>query len=249
MQDYEHQTATGGFFQTEQKTKPPVTSNTLSPCSVSQVLRATKDEQMGTTIDGHRVFLVKVIGYIEEVDDKEAWIMHKLIDHSSQSPLCVKSLKGDDCSAQQYLSVLKKIKNKSYVSVIGNIRMNEDSIPFITCYSMKLVSDINQLFCHLAHIMVAHKFLRMGNVQSNDIEPFQSSFRNETDNITPLSRQVLKCLEKCTNARGLSINELYNLIPLESHQSILDTMENLASEGHCFTTVDDQHYKITTYDV
>jgi len=67
--------------------------------------------------------------------------------------------------------------------------------------------------------------------------------------LTPLQRQVLTLFERSpaqADERGTGVDDIRHMMPTASEAEIRKAIEVLSSEGHLYSTTDEEHYKTTS---
>ncbi|XP_063041068.1 replication protein A 32 kDa subunit-B-like [Engraulis encrasicolus] len=63
--------------------------------------------------------------------------------------------------------------------------------------------------------------------------------------LSPMQDQVLQLIKSCADHQGLGLAALRCRFPPQNAASLWECLQFLISEGHIYTTTDDNHFKAT----
>uniref|UniRef100_A0A2D4K6G2 Replication protein A C-terminal domain-containing protein n=1 Tax=Micrurus paraensis TaxID=1970185 RepID=A0A2D4K6G2_9SAUR len=121
--------------------------------------------------------------------------------------------------------------------------------------------DMNEFTTHLLEVVNAHMILKKSNApQSSKMpQPFgvfeTSSMSNAGGNdtipmhgLTQHQTQVLNLIKSCMTTEGISLHDLKTQLHNINLPTLKKAVEFLSSEGHIYSTIDDDHFKSTDAD-
>ncbi|KAG5894779.1 hypothetical protein JTB14_005215 [Gonioctena quinquepunctata] len=153
---------------------------------------------------------------------------------------------------------LPNVKEGSYVQVFGSLR-NQDGEKILMVLRMFLVEDCNIISNHLLQVihtrLAAEAATKSSNfaIQANNPGAALAnsmSFMNEPadsgmSGLTPLQEKVFKILQTNTTQKGMDRDTLLSNFPPHQHRAINEALEFLNNEGHAYSTIDNDHFKVT----
>ncbi|KAJ6663776.1 hypothetical protein lerEdw1_009855 [Lerista edwardsae] len=107
----------------------------------------------------------------------------------------------------------------TYVKVAGHLRSFQNKKSLVAFKIMPL-EDMNEFTTHMLEIINAHMILRKGNM-------------------------VLNLIKSCASTEGISLSDLNSQLHGMSLPTVKKLVEFLSSEGHIYSTIDDEHFKST----
>ncbi|XP_034610026.1 replication protein A 32 kDa subunit isoform X2 [Trachemys scripta elegans] len=218
----------GGFGSpaaTQGEKKQRSRSQSIVPCTVSQLLAA---EQIDETFKIREVEISQVVimGIIRQAEKAPTNILYK-IDDMTAAPMDVRQWVDTD-------------NKKSLVA-----------------FKIMPLEDMNEFTTHLLEIVNAHMVLRksimttskmpqsLGSFGMGDMASYGCGSSVPVNGLTAHQSQVLNLIKSCSDPEGLSLTELKSQLHNINMITIKQAVEFLSSEGHIYSTVDDDHYKST----
>ncbi|XP_074832265.1 replication protein A 32 kDa subunit isoform X2 [Carettochelys insculpta] len=216
----------GGFGSptaTQGEKKQRSRSQNIVPCTVSQLLAA---EQVDETFKIREVEIsqVVIIGIIRQAEKAPTNILYKV----------------DDMTA-----------------ALMDVRqwVDTDNKRSLVAFKIMPLEDMNEFTTHLLEVVSAHMSLRK-NMTAPKIPQSRGSFgmaemanygsgSSVMNGLTAHQSQVLNLIKSCSDPEGLSLKELKSQLHNINMTTIKQAVEFLSSEGHIYSTVDDDHYKST----
>ncbi|XP_035757164.1 replication protein A 32 kDa subunit [Egretta garzetta] len=107
----------------------------------------------------------------------------------------------------------------TYVKVAGHLRSFQNKKSLVA-FKITPLENMNEFTTHILEIVNAHMILRK-------------------------NLMVLNLIKNCPVPEGMSLQELKSQLHNMSMSTIKQAVEFLSSEGHIYSTVDDDHYKST----
>ncbi|XP_062818536.1 replication protein A 32 kDa subunit isoform X3 [Anolis carolinensis] len=242
----------GGFASpsaTQDEKKSRSRSQNIVPCTVSQLLSAEQVDDTFRVLDVE-LSQVLIVGIIRQAEKAPTNILYK-VDDMSASPMDVRQWVDTDEEGNDNVVV----PPGTYVKVAGHLRSFQNKKSLVAFKIMPL-EDMNELTTHLLEVVNAHMILRHAHKFVNMSEPssvtgMESTSTYEGNNAMPSGgltlhqTQILKLIQNCTSSEGISLEDLKNRLPSINLPTLKKAVEFLSSEGHIYSTIDDEHFKST----
>uniref|UniRef100_A0A8C5RYE1 Replication factor A protein 2 n=1 Tax=Laticauda laticaudata TaxID=8630 RepID=A0A8C5RYE1_LATLA len=247
----------GGFTSpsaTQSEKKSRSRAQNIVPCTVSQLFSA---EQLDDVFRVREVELSQVIivGIIRHAEKAPTNILYK-VDDMTAAPMDVRQWVDTDEEGSENVVV----PPGTYVKVAGHLRSFQNKKSLVAFKIMPL-EDMNEFTTHLLEVVNAHMILKKSNApQSSKMpQPFgvfeTSSMPNAGGNdtltmhgLTPHQSQVLNLIKSCMTTEGISLHDLKTQLHNINLPTLKKAVEFLSSEGHIYSTIDDEHFKSTDAD-
>ncbi|KAJ7304196.1 hypothetical protein JRQ81_011728 [Phrynocephalus forsythii] len=247
----------GGFASpsgTEGDKKLRSRSQNIVPCTVSQLLSA---EQVDDAFKVKEVELsqVTIVGIIRQAEKAPTNILYK-VDDMTAAPMDVRQWIDTDEECSENVVV----PPGTYVKVAGHLRSFQNRKSLVA-FKIMPIEDMNEFTTHLLEVVHAHMVLRIENTSTStktpqSVVPLEMSEMPNDDgnNATPVrgltshQSQVLNLIKTCRTTEGISFQDLKSQLHSMNLQSLKKAVEFLSSEGHIYSTVDDEHFKSTDSD-
>uniref|UniRef100_A0A5S6QKU4 RPA_C domain-containing protein n=1 Tax=Trichuris muris TaxID=70415 RepID=A0A5S6QKU4_TRIMR len=258
--DYTGEVGGGGFVssQTPGKDKKGGSKTYRN----SQVLPATCAMifNMTSGTDSLRIGTVEIsqvciVGLLRSVE-RSAIYIDALIDDMTSAPLRVRQYARDDGRPSDLPSYVG-----TYVKICGHISSFQNK-KALTIFGIMKLNDLNELTVHIMETVqaklyfekdvVAQKVTKRSPITGVDdrsrANPFNGSSSSDVAysyGLSGLRAEIHRYLRECTAEEGMSFTELKSRFAHVSISKLKDEVEFLSSEGHIYTTIDDDHYKTT----
>ena len=246
-----------------EKEKKPRDKQTLTPVTIKQLQAAEKGvgDDDGYKIDNAEIHSVRVVACVQTDEVRETKATYNIEDGtgSVEVTFWLNDAQDEDSWARQKLA---KMTPGAYVVVHGIIKEYDGRLT-ISAYDMRPVEDFNQVPPHyLAAIYVHAK--RVGKIQvSSGAAPaakrdsmagFHPTTHGQSaaggaegaDGMTSLQKRVLDYYtENGTGDEGCNTDSVAASLGLDLGQ-VKAAVEFLSSEGHLYSTIDEDHHKSTS---
>lgn len=235
----------GGNKNRPQNTRP----QNIMPATVHMMLHASHDANTDIfTYEGAELNLVTFVGVIRDVVEATTSVTYQIDDYT-----------GPNMSVRKFISDAEDTtslpKSNGYVRVYGNLRSLGDSRNIIA-FSVRPLTTHNEITSHMLDVVKASLYHRKKNkvttmggmVTASNGNPATNTNGNSDNSLglNPNQNKVYGALKKATSDIGMSINEVLNQIGGSmSYKEIKNAIEFLSNEGHIYSTIDDEHYKLT----
>ncbi|KAL5259971.1 hypothetical protein ACHWQZ_G010179 [Mnemiopsis leidyi] len=243
-------TSPGGSRKPGNSNKP----TSLMPVTVAMMLQA--DHNPADDIFNYKgvdIHLVTFVGTIRDITEASTSISYKIDDYTGP-PIGVRKFIQE---GEEDTSNLPR--THTYVRVYGHLRSLNDQRNVIAFKVTPLTSH-NEISVHMLEVIRAHLRLKKGFSSNgtggsmagttNGTFSNGNSHSNGDDSMSglgPAQKSVFAALKKSTSDIGMSIMEISKITSHLSVTQIRSAIEFLSNEGHIYSTVDDEHYKLTDY--
>jgi len=259
----------GGFMSQpasqndEAKEKKSRDKQTLVPLTIKQLLGATKAaaDDEGFQIDGRELSQVRLVGNVVTVDARDTKAAFEIEDGTGKVSVTLWLNDGGDPGSTLH-SRLEKMVAGSYVCVHGQAKEYGGKLT-VSAFDMRPVEDHNEVTYHLLEAIYVHAKAQQkaaapqqaaGGRQSS----FGASFAPQTAGVsaggggdddalglTSLQRRVFDYYTvNGTGDEGCEVNSVAAGLSLDLG-TVKMAVDFLASEGHLYSTIDDDHHKST----
>ncbi|NXU48952.1 RFA2 protein, partial [Turnix velox] len=197
---------------------------------------------------------VTIVGIIRHVEKAPTNVLYK-VDDMTAAPMDVRQwVDTDDVGSESFV-----VPPGTYVKVAGHLRSFQNKKSLVA-FKIMPVENMNELTAHILEIVNAHMILRKNlmaaprglqsfpSVGTGDVGGYGGGGSLPVNGLTIHQSQVLNLIKNCPVPEGMSLQELKVQLHNMSMATIKQAVEFLSSEGHIYSTVDDDHYKSTDAD-
>ncbi|KAM9838326.1 replication protein A 32 kDa subunit-like [Aulostomus maculatus] len=225
----------------------------ILPCTVSQLLNASKMNSDSFAICDWELHQVSVVGIVRGFAPFVTNIQYS-VDDMTGPPLNVKQwVNTEDCA------VMTSVPPGSYVKVAGRLQ-NFKGQRSLLAMNIRCIKDLNEITSHMMEVVQAHMQL-FGKVSDVNMNVPAASlpgrvYRPDSGGggghpegilltgLSTIQRQVLHVIRTVSVHReGISFHDLKTQLDFLSVRDIRTALVFLINEGHIFTTIDEHHFK------
>ncbi|KAK2546279.1 Rpa2 [Columba livia] len=243
----------GGFGSpagTQGEKKQRIRSQSILPCTVSQLLAAEHMEETFRIRDTE-ISQVTIVGLIRHAEKAPTNVLYK-VDDMTAAPMDVRQWVDTDEAGSENVVV----PPGTYVKIAGHVRSFQNKKSLVAFKIMPL-ENMNEFTSHMLEVVHAHMVLRKSHMPAYrvpqsfssagtvDMEGYGGGSSLAVNGLTAHQSQVLNLIKNCPVPEGMSLQELKLQLQNMSMSTIKQAVEFLSSEGHIYSTVDDDHYKST----
>ncbi|NXX49829.1 RFA2 protein, partial [Tricholaema leucomelas] len=240
----------GGFGSpagTQAEKKQRTRSQNIVPCTVSQLLAAEQVDE-SFRIRDVEISQVTIVGIVRHAEKAPTNILYK-VDDMTAAPMDVRQWVDTDEAGGENVVV----PPGTYVKVAGHLRSFQNKKSLVAFKIMPL-ENMNEFTTHILEIVNAHVVLRRNLMEasrgpqafpSTGVGGYGGVCSLPLNGLTAHQSQVLNLIKNCPVPEGMSLQELKAQLHSMSMSTIKQAVEFLSSEGHIYSTVDDDHYKST----
>jgi len=224
----------------------------IMPVTAAQILAVEQmdDRFFSGEIELHQVTM---IGLVKSVNES-ATRLDYFIDDMTGPPLKVQHFVDNDENTPESERT-PTMRENTYVRVTGNVRAFQNQ-KNIVAFKLAPVTDPNEITCHMLEVIHAHigHTKAANNVYADPGSNYQGTaapmdvggFGGAPDQgLTQTQNQVHMVIKSCSDEQGLNISYICNKLRGVPQKDIRDAVEFLSSEGHIYSTIDDEHFKST----
>jgi len=215
-------------------------------------MNAAANNEDTFSVDGHELNQISLVGVIQkpqsqptnfnfQLDDGTGWIDVRIWDSEENTPF----------QAEKQ----EKWREGTYVRVIGHLRSfsNRKSVIAFRVIPVENFNEITYHHLEAIHVHLLHKH-GQPQTQPGGTNFFQGSKPHNATNYsarggswTDVQRAVHACFcENGNSEHGLTVDFVVSrLVPRYQEGDIRDAVTSLGSEGHLYSTIDDEHFKAT----
>ncbi|KYO48155.1 replication protein A 32 kDa subunit isoform X1 [Alligator mississippiensis] len=241
----------GGFGSpaATQDKRPKSRSQNIVPCTVSQLFSAQQVDETFQVRDVE-ISQVLIMGLIRQAEKAPTNILYK-VDDMTAAPMDVRQWVDTDEAGSENIVV----PPGTYVKVAGHLRSFQNKKSLVA-FKIKPLENMNEFTTHLLEIVNAHMILRKQTKEGSKMLQSLSSSGMGTvsyggmsnlpvNGLTVHQSQVLNLIKTCSLPEGMSLQDLQSQLHNINMTTIKQAVEFLSSEGHIYSTVDDEHYRST----
>ncbi|KAG1687239.1 hypothetical protein DVH05_005290 [Phytophthora capsici] len=254
-------------------TKRSGAAQSILPVTIKQLqtLSASSGDDDALRLDGQEVSTVRLVGLLISLTPHSTTMRFQLDDGSGAFD-CQYFISADDDNASE--GEMNRLREGSYVRVVGKLRTFQGKAS-LSCFSVNPVEDMNELTHHLLEVIYTHCYNSKGPLNNGKADVTMTSFNTPTkaapggnqwnqpsaatggfgggmdygmmdSNFSPEQKAILDVLGTCTSDRGLKIDQIYaDLNGQMTEQQLRSALNYLTSEGHVYSTIDEDHFKRT----
>lgn len=231
---------------------------TLIPVTAKMILSATStSSQEGTGAlalpDGRNLHHVKLVGAVRTVENMSTNVSYEIEDGTGL--IEVKQWMDDnDCSAAQEMKE-QAAKDAQYLRIIGQIK-DYDGKKSLVAHSIRRITDGNELTHHFLEVVhSAEKYARgeriggmaapvsMASNTMNSSTPVAAASSGGGDSLKDQVLNYVK-VEGESLEVGAPVGKLVQMLSGSFGESqVRAAIEDLASEGHIYSTINEDNYK------
>lgn len=239
-------------------------SQNLVPVAIKNILDFEGESMQIVGMDVH---MVVIVGVIRAVDVTSTRITYTIDDHSGTID-AVQWLESDQSSEDPARTSLMEM---TYCRVSGAIRFQMGKRNLIVFRILPL-TDLNLITTHLLEVM--HSVLKLQQLHTlqeakADVKPAASGIMSNSlvgtagldgmgggtsvgggfagmQGLTGQQRTVYQVIHQCIDEAGVARDAIYaSLKGNVNRPQVDDVLDFLSSEGHIYSTIDDDHFKST----
>lgn len=218
--------------------------------TVAEIINSSQDDDKFFSGD-IEILQVTLVGLIRAVKETPTRLDYE-VDDLTGPPLEVKQFVDNDESVPEEERV-QTIRENTYVRVSGTVR-SFGGKKSVVAFKVSPITDMNELTYHMLEVIYSHASLGAQSSGMGDRDMSSSNMMQTggsfTDNgavsgLTSIQSQVHLAIRNNPTAEGASVDSVCKQIRGVPEKAIRDAIEFLSSEGHIYSTIDDDHYKAT----
>ncbi|XP_033738564.1 replication protein A 32 kDa subunit-B-like [Pecten maximus] len=241
----------GGFGtpQASQEKKTRDRASNLLPATIAEILNATQTEEKFYTGD-IEVSQVTMVGIVRSVKETPTRIDYE-IDDMTGPPFEVKQFVDNDENTPDSERV-SAMQENTYVRVSGHVR-SFGGKRNVVAFRMIPLTDMNELTCHILEVIHSHAASAQSSngMKSNSLNnnntmgSGDSSGFSVVNGLTSTQNQVHVIIRSNMTDQGANVDQVCKQLRGVPEKAIREAIDFLSSEGHIYSTIDEDHYKAT----
>ncbi|KAK3090357.1 hypothetical protein FSP39_011153 [Pinctada imbricata] len=225
----------------------------ILPCTIAEIINASHTDDKFYTGD-IELSQVTLVGLITAVKETPTRIDYE-VDDKSGPPLEVKHFVDNDDDVPVAERV-QPLRENTYVRVYGNVR-SFGGKRNVVAFKILPVMDMNEITYHMLEVTYSHLVLSKqsnGNVDGGgggqSVSYGGGDYSNSdgggmVSGLNPIQNQVHMIIRGNVTEEGASIESVCKQLRGVPERSIREALEFLSSEGHIYSTIDEDHFKAT----
>lgn len=253
----------GGFDPSSAGDKTPggqerkKTADTIAHVTIRQILQSGDD---AVKIGNTEIGCVCVVGIVRGIEASSMKIVYTVEDNTGV--ITVMHWLNEDKATDAGVPVVEN----TYCEVFGKIRAQGDK-KFIMAFSIKPVTDLKTITVHRLEVIYTVFKLEQLSQQETEQYPVKQesgnnmSMMNSSSNgmqfgnggdsnygLNPHQLRVYRAIQQCKREGGASREEISGALTVKMPgPEIEKILEFLVSEGHIYTTTDENHFMATDF--
>ncbi|KAL4235996.1 DNA-directed RNA polymerase I subunit rpa2 [Mactra antiquata] len=238
----------GGFGTPKEEKKSRQKLQSVVPVTVAEIINASQVDENFYAGD-IQIHQVKIVGLVVAVKEDATRYDYE-IDDLTGPPIEVRHYVDNDENLPSEERI-PSMRENTYVRAFGTLR-SFNGKKSINAYNVSAVTDMNELTYHMLEVIHSHASL---TTQSNDTgggmitngttQSYNDGGDGMVSGLTSIQNQVHQVIRNNPTSEGASIESVCKQVRGVPEKVIRDTIEFLSSEGHIYSTIDDDHYKAT----
>lgn len=254
-----------GTPSSQTKTRRNYDEQTLIPVTIKQIITADGDPTGGNDIslkDGRTLYMVKIVGCVRSFEQKSTNLAIDIEDGTGMIEAKTWMNEGDECSAVANMRQ-ECCQDYAFVRVIGQVK-EFDGKRHIQATDIRLLGTKNEFTYHL--LEVAYSFDKyqkrkesggvgmgvgmgygIGNMSSMPKTMGAKVSMNQGGGNSAADAAVASIKSYGETDTGVDIQNVIADLASQgfSEQEVRNAMENLANEGHVYSTIDENHFSVS----
>ncbi|XP_048762748.2 replication protein A 32 kDa subunit-A-like [Ostrea edulis] len=220
----------------------------ILPCTTAEILSANQNDDKFYSGE-IELSQITIVGLIIAVKESPTRIDYE-VDDMTGPPLEVKQFVDNDESVPE-TERIAALRENTYVRVYGTVR-SFGGKRNVTAFKMVPVMDMNEVTYHMLEVTHSHLALSkqsmssgapMNKTAADDIYSNQDS--GMVSGLNQVQNQVHSIIQSNMSDEGASIENVCKQLGGVPERSVREAVEFLSSEGHIYSTIDEDHYKAT----
>lgn len=220
----------------------------LLPVTVAEVLNAEQKEDKFFTGE-IEVSQITMVGLVTSVKESPTRIDYE-IDDNTGPPINVKQFVDNDESLPDSERA-QPMRENTYVRVCGHVR-SIGGKRVVAAFRMIPIMDMNELTYHTLEIVYSHLMLNKlsgstsgEGMLSTPSEQYVDNSAGMVSGLSSTQNKVHMLIRGNNSEQGADIDSVCHQLRGVPEKAIRDAIEFLSSEGHIYSTIDEDHFKAT----
>ncbi|ESO07100.1 hypothetical protein HELRODRAFT_170399 [Helobdella robusta] len=258
----------GGYLSSQSDTqdKKKTRVQHIMPCTLARLMKAEHVEDKFIS-DGVELNQVSVVALVLSAQETTTNQVYRVDDMTG--PIMEVRVFADNDPDMLESDKVPLFRENTYIHAWGHLRSFGGNRN-ITAFRICQVDDMEELTHHILECTYAHLYhskelhlMRLKNAhhfQNRTTNPGQQpGMRPRVDGgmnaaatvdagdmgLTPVQMQVLNLIRTSVEDHGITTTTLSNQLKGLPRKAITEALDFLSSEGHIYSTIDDEHFKAT----
>lgn len=174
-----------------------------------------------------------------------------LVDDMTSSEIQVKlaAEDGDDMESEETASSSRtEFMENQYVKIHGSIKTLQ-GLKIVQALSIRPLKELNELSHHLLECMNTSIYY---STKGSGEQQFNASAGNRTNTgttagLTGIHQKLANWIKQSIEEAGVHLSDIYRAFSDTPQQKLREALEFLSTEGHVYSTVDDEHFRSTEH--
>ncbi|KRT83199.1 hypothetical protein AMK59_3278 [Oryctes borbonicus] len=220
------------------------------PVAIRQIRDCPEEE---FKLFGMQTQILCIVGILRDYNVQSTKATYQVEDHTGSMP-CIWWLDAETGTTPN----LPAVKEGCYLRLYGSLRTH-DGVRSIMVMRMFPIDNINEVTTHLLEVIHARleaenmskdvstkvKHGNPGSELANTMAFMGNDDKNFDSGFTPIQQKVYNILKPVVTDRGLNINTILSQFAQGQHKDVRAALEFLMNEGHAYSTIDNDHFKVT----
>mmetsp|Transcript_31127 Transcript_31127/g.60101 ORF Transcript_31127/g.60101 Transcript_31127/m.60101 type:complete len:249 (-) Transcript_31127:153-899(-) len=225
-------------------------NQSLTPVTIKQINNAKQVNQSEFYIDDKSVSQVKIVGMILQVEI-QATNTNYIIDDTS-GMITVRIYTNDETQ-----ELNSGCREDVYVTVVGNLR-ELGGKRVVVAFQVNPLKNFTGIVLHNLDVIHTHCKNKYGPLDEKGnqkatpmlatVNETYSADAGQEDGMQKHQADVLKIFNTYSknSEAGTSVTEVISKLPQYDPKIIREAVDFLSSEGHLYSTIDEEHFKCTS---
>lgn len=245
----------GGFGTPQQSDERKASQKPqyVAPVTIAEIINSQIADEKFYSGD-MEIYQVTIVGLVRSVKESATRLDYE-VDDLSGPPLEVKQFVDNDESVPDEERV-KAMRENTYVRVRGTVR-SFGGKKSIVATKITPITDMNELTYHILEVVHSHVTFNAANgdagastsnVRQGGVTTMSNGGDHNNDmvsGLTSIQNQVRVAIRNDMSSEGASVDAVCRQMRGVPEKAIREAIDFLSSEGHIYSTIDDDHYKAT----
>ncbi|KAI8145652.1 hypothetical protein BJV82DRAFT_601752 [Fennellomyces sp. T-0311] len=244
----------GGFFNNNNDSsfnsgssaapRKPMGEQTMRPVTVKQITNCTHTPEGGFRIDNVDVTQLTFVGVIRNITELSTNISYSIEDGTG---IIEVRLWLDQSETAEDAEKRRVLTEDTYVRVFGRLNSFGNKTSVIA-FRIRPITEFNEINYHFIEATLAHVTFTSKSSDGMAIDHGSNGAGASESNLgNKLHDKIMEVIRSFQHLdEGASIDQItFHLKGQASDSAIREAVEYLTNEGHCYSTINEDHYKST----
>lgn len=225
----------------------------LMPMTINQIHRCSLNSDY-LSVHGYDVQMVVIVALVKTVEQLTTHVNYDVTDYTGNIRIQHWLDDSDDKSDD---STYKPMVENTYIEVMGTVKTTREQRHMVA-FSVRPVTDLNRLTAHLLEVMhckkkaaelrdapTSSKMDTSVTVNSNIRDALLDPTAMIPKGLTQEQGLVYRAIQISPDSAGCSLEWVIAQLEGLNHSTIRSCIQFLSDEGHIYSTIDENHFKVT----